>query len=149
MIDDNAPWIVGPAERDPLRGRCGTSVLPQQVSVRLKEIDACRAPFQRVAIAHELDPAGPVNPFLSSIRYGPHTCRDDLARRLVGKPPVYRGASEALAMLDWVCSGGRSAAPPFESVGSGRRLVVFGVTAPTLRRDRQPCLWYPLTVWRW
>ena len=62
VLDGEIPWIFGPVERDPLRGQRGTTVLPSGARKRLKEIAKSGVTFQRVAIAHELDPDGPVRP---------------------------------------------------------------------------------------
>ena len=47
-----------PVERDPLRGQRGTTVLPSGARKRLSKVrsTASGVTFQRMAIAHELDP---------------------------------------------------------------------------------------------
>lgn len=144
------PWLLGPAERDPLRGRLGTNVLPRAARTRLEEIEGLGVPFRRVAFAHELDPVGPVEPFLPALQLGPHTCGDELARTLVGEVPAHPGVVDLLATLDWAARGPRPTRDPLRTAGRPQlSRIVFGVIAPTPPRDGQLCLWFPLTAWRW
>lgn len=150
VLDEAVPWLMGPVERDPLHGRFGTTVLPRAARIQLNQIEGLRVPFQRLAFAHELNPVGPVEPFLPALRTGPHTCTPEMARDLVGDVPAHPGVSGVVAMLDWFARGLRPATDP-NSGAAQRRLsrIIFGVIAPTWPRDGQLCLWFPLTAWRW
>ena len=53
------PWVIGPAEHDPLRSARGRTVIPHKQRAQLKRIAKLGVPFQRLAIAHELDPRRP------------------------------------------------------------------------------------------
>src|SRR5215218_4289780 len=66
-----APWIIGPTERDPLRSPMGRTVIPRRQRTRLKRIADLGVPFQRLAIAHELDAEGPVRHLLPDLKTGP------------------------------------------------------------------------------
>ena len=70
-IDDSGvPWIYGPVERDPLKGSAGRTVIPRRQLARLKRIAKLGIPFQQLAIAHELDPDGPVQQLLPQLQAG-------------------------------------------------------------------------------
>jgi hypothetical protein len=149
-LDQGRPWIYGPAERDPLQGSRGGSVLPQQVRRRLKKIARLGVPFQRLAVAHELDRQGPVGDLMPTLEEGPRTCTDELARVLVGDVPAHPGVSRAVRILDGAVAGARFAASlPASLVSSVLDPIVFGVIAPGPPRHGELCLWYPLAAWRW
>ena len=138
-------WIVSPIERDPLRGRTGRTVLPHHARVRLRRIAAYGIPFQRIAIAHELDPEGPVAE-LTGRDDGPQICDDDTARRLVGAVPPPPALMRAVHLLDRAVLSGVATAD-----ATRRTLdpIVLGVLAPQAPRPGELSLWYPLTAWRW
>ena len=94
------PWVIGPAERDPLRSSRGRTVVPRRQRVRLKRMADLGVPFQRLAIAHELDPGGPVQRLLPALRDGPRTCTDEVARALVGGVPAHPGVTRGVRVLD-------------------------------------------------
>lgn len=150
VLQGSVPWLMGPVERDPLRGRLGASVLPRAAQTQLEEIEGLRVPFQRIAFAHELSPVGPVEPFLLALQAGPHTCTDELARSLGGDVPAHPGVSGLVAMWDWAARGPLPTNGPPPTVASPLlSRIIFGVIAPTTPRDGQLCLWFPLTAWRW
>ena len=149
VLDGSVPWMMGPAERDPLQGRFGTNVLPRAARIRLAEVDGLRVPFQHAAFAHELDPVGPVEPFLPTLRTGRHSCTPDVARTLVGDVPAHPWVSSVLAMLDWAARGPRTTKAPPRTGRPGLSRIIFGVTALTPLQDGHLCLWFPLTAWRW
>jgi hypothetical protein len=148
-LDRNGvPWVVGPAERDPLRSSRGGTVIPRQQRIRLKRIAELGIPFQRLAIAHELDREGPVQQLLPALHAGPAACTDEIANRLVGSVPAHPGVTRAVRVLDAAVRGATSAVPinPLITVLDP---IIFGVIAPTAPRHGEPCLWYPLVAWRW
>ncbi|MDF3049697.1 MAG: hypothetical protein K0R87_1335 [Pseudonocardia sp.] len=72
-LDRGTPWLVGPAERDPVRTRTGRAIIPREQRAQLERIRSTGVRFDRVAIAHELDPAGPVRPLLPLLERGDAT----------------------------------------------------------------------------
>jgi hypothetical protein len=142
------PWIFAPVERDPLRGSRGKTVIPRQQLARLKQIADLEVPFQRLAIAHELDPQGPVHHLLPDLRSGPRTCTDELARTLVGDLPAHPGVVRAVRALD-AAVGGATSALPKQLLSALMDPIIFGIIAPTAPRHGERCLWYPLVAWRW
>jgi hypothetical protein len=149
-LDQRTSWIYGPVERDPLRGSGGGSVLPRPVLKRLKKIAKLGVPFQRLAIAHELDRDGPVRDLLPGLEDGPRTCTDEVARVLAGDLPAHPGVTRALRVLDAAVAGATlTASLPASLVSSVLDPIVFGVIAPEPPRHGELCLWYPLAAWRW
>jgi hypothetical protein len=142
------PWTIGPAEHDPLRSTRGRTVIPYKQRAQLKRIAKLGVPFQRLAIAHELDPEGPVRQLLPALRTQPQTCTNELARVLVGDVPAHPGVTRAVTVLDAAVSGATSAVG-INAVVSILDPIIFGVIAPTPPRHGQLCLWYPLVAWRW
>jgi hypothetical protein len=142
------PWVIGPVERDPMPAPGGGTVLPRRQRSRLKRIAKLGVPFQRLAIAHELDPDGPVKELLPALKEAPRRCTDEVARVLVGEVPAHPGVTRAVRALDSAVGDATSA------VGSHLWAtildpIIFGIIAPALPRDGQLCLWYPLAAWRW
>jgi hypothetical protein len=143
------PWIIGPVEHDPLRSTRGRTVIPHRQRAQLKRIAKLGVPFQRLAIAHELDPEGPLRHLLPELNQGPRTCTDADARTLVGDVPPHPGVVRAVQALDVMVCGATTVVP----ARVWERLldpVIFGIIAPTPPpRHGQLCLWYPLAAWRW
>ena len=142
------PWVIGPAEHDPLQSARGRTVVPHKQRAQLKRIAKLGVPFQRLAIAHELDPQGPVRQLLPSLRTQPQTCTNEEACVLVGKVPAHPGVTRAVMVLDAAVNGATSAVG-INAVVSVLDPIIFGVIAPTPPQHRQLCLWYPLAAWRW
>ena len=140
-------WVFGPAERDPLRDHRGRVPVPRAARARLQELAASGLPFQRVALAHELDPAGPVRELLPALRNGSLVCSEATARRLVGPPPPHPGVSRAARVLDAIVGGGASAA--VRLVDTLLDPIVFGVVGVRTPHPGDATLWFPLVVWRW
>ena len=142
------PWVIGPAEHDPLRTAGGRTVIPHKQRAQLKRIAELGVPFQRLAIAHELDPQGPVGQLLPALRTQPQPCTNELARALAGEVPAHPGVTRAVMVLDAAVNGATSAVG-INAVVSVLDPIIFGVIAPTPPRHGQLCLWYPLVAWRW
>lgn len=141
VLDRGMPWLYGPAERDPLRTARGHIVLPRRETTQLRVLATLGVPFQRLAIAHELDPDGPAADILSELRDGPRTCTDDVARTLVGPQPAHPVVRRAARLLDRA-----TLARATEKILDP---ILFGVVgAPDLVHGR-PALFYPLVAWRW
>jgi hypothetical protein len=148
-LDRNGmPWVIAPADRDPLRDSRGRTVIPRQQQKRLKRIAELDIPFQRLAIAHELNHNGPVRNLLQELEEGPRTSTDEIARTLVGEIPTHPGVTRAIRVLDAAVRGATSAIP----INAAITLldpIIYGVIAPTPLQQGQPCLWYQLVAWRW
>jgi hypothetical protein len=149
LVSDRSgvPWVVGPAERDPLRSARGGSVIPRKQRAKLKRIAELGVPFQRLAIAHELDPEGPVKDLLPALKEAPQICTDEVARALVGEVPAHPDVVRAVQALDAIMCGATSMVPT--RVWVLLDPIIFGVIAPTPPQHGQLCLWYPLVAWRW
>jgi hypothetical protein len=149
-LDQGTPWIYGPVERDPMRASSGSSVLPRQARNRLKKIATFGVPFQRLAIAHELDREGPIRHLIPALEAGPRSCPDEVARELVGGVPAHPLVARAVRVLDAAVGGAMFAAGlPASLVSSVLDPIIFGVIAPQPPRHGDLCLWYPLAAWRW
>jgi hypothetical protein len=142
------PWVIGPAEHDPLRTSGGRTFIPHKQRAQLKRVAKLGVPFQRLAIAHELDPQGPVRQLLPALPTEPQPCTQELARTLVGEVPAHPGVTRAVMVLDSAVSGATSAVG-INAVVSVLDPIIFGVIAPTSPRHGHLCLWYPLVAWRW
>jgi hypothetical protein len=142
------PWVIGPAEHDPLRSTGGRTVIPHKQRTQLKRTAQLGVPFQRIAIAHELNPHGPVRQLLPALRKEPQPCTDELAQALVGPVPPHPGVTRAVRVLDAAVRGATSAVP-VNAVVSALDPIIFGVIAATTPHHGQLCLWYPLVAWRW
>ena len=146
-LDRGTPWLVGPAERDPVRSRRGHAIIPREQRAQLQRIQSTGVRFDRVAIAHELDPAGPVRPLLSLLERGARPCSDNIARLVVGRTPPHPGVERAARALDNALGG--AVATVRQSLDALLDPIVFGVVAPAGPRAGEPSLWYPLVAWRW
>jgi hypothetical protein len=142
------PWVIGPAERDPLRDSRGRTVLPRRQRGKLKRIAELGVPFQRLAIAHELDGEGPVKSLLPALRKRPRTCSDQVAQALVRAVPAHPGICRALRALESPIRAATSTAP-IRVLSTVLDPIIFGIIAPTAPLHGEPCLWYPLVAWRW
>jgi hypothetical protein len=131
-----------------MRGSHGRTVVPGRQRARLKRIAELGVPFHRLAVAHELDPEGPVRQLLPVLRDGPQLCTDEVAGVLVGEVPAHPGVSQAVRVLDSAIRGATTTIPVTALV-SAFDPIIFGVIAPQPPRHGQLCLWYPLAAWRW
>jgi hypothetical protein len=149
-LDGDVPWIFGPAECDPLRSPSDGTVIPRRARAQLKRIAALGVPFQRVAIAHELSPDGPVRDLIPALRTEPRACSEQLARRLVGDVPAHPWVVRAVRTLDAAVNAATGAArTPADLVSKVLDPIIFGIVSPTPVRHGDLCLWYPLAAWRW
>jgi hypothetical protein len=147
-LDRGVPWLYGPVDRDPLMGQGGPAVLPRRQRKQLEEVAASGPRFDAVAVAHELDPDGPVRSLLPLLRNGARPCTDEVARELVGPAPAHPGVVRAARLLDSLFGGAALAA----ATGALDVLldpIVFGVLAPAPLVPGTPSMWFPLAVWRW
>ena len=146
-VHRDVPWWVGPAEDDPMRDHRGRLPMPREARTRLRELMVFDLPFQRIAIAHELDPAGPVRDLLPALRRGSLACSAETARRLVGPPPPHPRVRHAARALARLVGGAAGTAGRLTEIALDP--VVFGVAAPRAPRTGDATLWFPLVDWRW
>jgi hypothetical protein len=143
VLDRGTPWVYGPVEHDPGMTDRGV-VLPRPVIRRLTELAALELPFQRLAIAHELDPAGPAADYLPALGAGPRLCTAAEARVLVGPPPAHPAVRRTARVLEALV--GRTA-----RVARATLLdpILFGVVGSPEPVAGEPARYYPLVAWRW
>ena len=147
-LDRETPWLYGPIERDPLTTGDGRAVLPRREIARLRAMAASAVPFQRLAFAHELDPDGAVRDLLPTLREGPRTCTDAVARAVVGPQPAHPAVRGTARMLDAMV-GHRSAAKVVRVLTRMLDPIVFGVVGLPDTSHGRLALFYPLAAWTW
>jgi hypothetical protein len=143
VLDRGAPWVYGPVEHDPGMTDRGMA-LPRPVIRRLAELAALELPFQRLAIAHELDPTEPAADHLPELRSGPRPLTAAEARFLVGPPPVHPGVRRTARVLEALV--GRAARAAKETLLDP---ILFGVVGSPDLVAGEPARYYPLVAWRW
>jgi hypothetical protein len=159
------PWLLVPAQRDPIRARNGGPVIPAAQLDVLRGISARGARFDAVAIAHELDPNGPASRLVPQLRGGPRTCSDDVARLLVGPVPDQPDTARLARIMDRAVAGlGRAATLGGKALAgtvAGAAATALAITDPLdpivvgvlgeygAPADGEPALYYALTAWRW
>lgn len=147
-LDRETPWLYGPIERDPLTTARGRAALPRWEIRRLRKLASWGVPFQRLAFAHELDPDGAVRDLLPTLRDGPRTCTDAVARAVVGPQPVHPAVRGTARVLDAVV--GRKAVVKIAGVlASMLDPIIFGVVGLPDTTHGRLALFYPLAAWKW
>jgi hypothetical protein len=145
-LDGCRPWLFAPVECDP-HSETGRTVVPNAQRRQLVRLAKRDIPVQRIAIAHELDPLGPVSDLIPMLRTGPCTCSREVAKTLVGPPPAHPGVARTARLLDSILGAtARGAAAGYNLLLDP---IVFGVIAPNEPTDGEPALWFLLTAWRW
>lgn len=146
VLDRERPWVISPVERDP-QARSGRTVVPREQLRQLRELAEQHLPFQRLAIAHELDPDGRVRALMPLLQDGPRTCTNAVARALVGPPPPHPGLARAARAAGALVGAARSSA----AAGLDLLLdpIIFGVISPSWPVHGELCLWFPVVAWRW
>lgn len=148
LLDRGRPWSYAPVECDPLTRSDGRTVVPRRQAAQLRRCAAARVPFHRLAVAHELDPDGPVAGLLPELWHGPRTCTPEVARAVVGPLPPHPGVRDVVRALTAVLGG----AGPADAAGLVRRAldpIIFGVLAPTGPVEGRLALFFPLVAWEW
>ncbi|TCK21388.1 hypothetical protein [Pseudonocardia endophytica] len=138
LLDAGRPWLYGPAGRDPAAVD-GRAVLPRRQVRRLAQFAGHGIALHALAIAHELDPAGPVAELVPDLADGPRTCTDEVARVVVGPVPAHPALARATRLLEGVVRTTADLLDP----------IVFGVVGTCKPEHGDLCLFYPLTAWRW
>jgi hypothetical protein len=88
VMDKGLPWIVMPYDKDPLRNRDGGYPFPRQVKCSLQNLVTEGIDFDTLAIAHELDPKGPVAPLIGKIPPTGLLCDAATTNTLVSETPA-------------------------------------------------------------
>jgi hypothetical protein len=168
VMDKGMPWIVMPFDKDPLRTKDGGYPFPKKVKRELQTLVAAGVDFDTLAVAHELDPKGPVAPYVAKIPPAGLLCSENATKSLVGTTPATEVNKRMAATLNRAGDAVVDSAPkvllglalapvvvvaaPLALVAgavSGVDPIVFGV----LHVDHQPhhkvSLWYPLAAWKW
>ena len=145
-VDRGRPWVVTPVERDPL-ARNGRTIVPDEQLRQLERLAQLGLPFQRLAIAHELEPTGPVSALVPLLANGPRICTDEVARALVGPLPPHPGLAQAARVVDSLVGAARTTAA--SALDLLLDPIIFGVVAPSSPAHGELSLWYPLVAWRW
>jgi hypothetical protein len=121
--------------------------VPRAQRRALAALAAQGVPFERIAIAHELDPLGPVRLLVPALCDGPRTCTPIVARQVAGPLPAHPGLARMSRAF------GRLAGATISAGSAAAALlldpIVFGVVAPDRLDHGAPALWYPLVAWRW
>lgn len=146
-LDRATPWLYAPVERDPLATPRGRTVMPRREIRRLRSAAGWGVPFQRVAIAHELDPDGAVQELLPTLGDGPRTCSDAIARAVVGPQPAHPAVRGTARALNTLAGAGRVAA--LAGLAAVLDPIVFGVIGMPDTVHGQLALFYPISAWRW
>jgi hypothetical protein len=147
-LDRETPWLYGPIERDPLAAPHGRTVVPRREIRRLRKLAAWDVPFQRIAVAHELDPDGAVRDLLPELRTGPRTCTDAVATAVVGPQPVHPAVRGTARLLDAIAGRGVGTAMA-RALATALDPIIFGVVGMPETVQGEPALFYPLSAWRW
>jgi hypothetical protein len=121
--------------------------LPEPLQPQLRRIAQLDLPFQRLAIAHELNPSGPVSALVPLLADGPRVCTDELARALVGPLQPHPGLAQAAQVVGSLV--GAATATATSALDLLLDPIIFGVVAPSSPAHGDVSLWYPLVAWRW
>lgn len=147
------PWLLVPAESDPLRTTSGGAVIPTHALADLQRVVEAKVEFDRIAIAHEIEPGRVPVDLRSALGPQGLPCSHDVAKKLVGvsPPPTARNLRLA-AGLDKCVAALTGAASTLAGAAMNLSLdpIVFGVISCSDElRESEPALYFPLTAWRW
>jgi len=164
VLDRGMPWMVTPLENDPYRTGGGGYPFPAEVSAQLERVSAGGARFHRIAIAHELDPYGPVAEMIKEIPPAGLVITSKTATECLGATPTPRKPQQVASAMDKGAgmlvravkfSAAAAVAAPVAVAGvlaSGLDLdpIVFGVIGIDGQpRGGEPAVYYPLAAWKW
>lgn len=152
-LNRNEPWLLLPVERDPQRTIKGEVAIPRAALAALSKVVDAGIDFDRLAVAHEIDPDRV--PVKIREALPPHglICTDEVAEKLVGKtPPVPRANQRLANSLERVVSTLASAPTAAGAlVGAVLDPIIVGVIplADHALTTGRPALYFPLAAWRW
>jgi hypothetical protein len=163
VLDRGMPWLVTPLESDPYTTGGGYP-FPSEVATQLQRISAAGARFHRIAIAHELDPHGPVEDMLDTILPAGLIVDGKTAGACLGETPAPEQTKNLAGVLDKAvkttlriatATATAAVAAPAAIAGgllgaTGLDPIVFGVIGiDNHPRTGEPAIYYPLAAWRW
>ena len=158
VVDKGVPWVFGPLEIDPLLDRRGGMPLPDDVTAQLTQLSEAGAAFDRIVVAHELDPDGPASRHADDVPAWGLPISSVDARRYVTRPRASeRSLDSAGALDDRLRRAGRLSRRIAETAAIVAVAplgvldpIVFGVNGVVGQpRDGEPAIFYPLVAWRW
>lgn len=167
VLDKGEPWLVSPYDRDPLTQKDGGYPFPRDVRTVLARLVERGVEFDDLAVAHELDPSGPVHDLVGKIPPQGLRCDVVAAAALVGPLPATKGTQRVGAALDTsgkALATGAAVAPLVLAAAAVAPLVLLGPVALAAELDpiifgvrhldnkagtSGPSLWYPLAAWKW
>lgn len=153
-LQKGQPWIVLPAERDPLRTLKGEVAIPDRCISELQALVAAGVEFDRLAVAHEIAPSLLPGSVVEVLQKSPAgiPCAMPAVKKLLGDaPPPPRSTQRMASVLDKVVetltsSGGIAGAV----LSAPLDPIVFGVIGPAgPPAEGVGCAWFPLTAWHW
>lgn len=158
VVDQGVPWIFGPLEIDPLLSRRGGMPLPDEIAAELRALSDAGATFERILVAHEVDPSGPVARLADDVPPWGVALSSADARRCVTRPSPSQRSREGADTLDGRVRRagrvGRRIAETAAVVAAAPLAVldpivfgVNGIVGPP--RHDEPAVFYPLAAWRW
>lgn len=153
-LQKGQPWVVLPAERDPLRTLKGEVAIPDRCIAELQELVRAGVDFDRLAVAHEIAPPllpGPVVEVLHKSPAGVPCAMPAVKKMLGDAPPPPRSTRRMASVLDKVVETLTSSDSIVGAVVSAPLdPIVFGVIGPAgPPAEGDICAWFPLTAWRW
>lgn len=152
-LQKGEPWLLVPAERDPLRTLKGGVFIPDRALADLQRIVAAGLDFERIAIAHEVTPAHVPADLRGAIPNQGRPCTDEVAARLVGDLPAPTKTLKSAARLDSLVSKivNATAATTAGLLAAGLSdPIVFGVLGPEGGpRPGRLAAYFPLAAWHW
>ena len=156
FLQAGEPWLLLPAEQDPLRTLKGEIAIPAQALEQLERIAASGAEFDRIAIAHEVPGTRLPTHVRDAIPAAGLTCSHDVAAALVGTitppPPATARLARALDKAVSALTAGAAAAVAAAGALGGGALdpIVFGVLGVAgPPKPGEPAAYFPLAAWRW
>lgn len=152
FMERKRPWIITPFELDPYITKDGGYPFPAEVQRVLTRIHKTGAQFDRIAIAHEVDPKGFAAPLLAKVPCGGVDITPSATSKILGSLPAQKKTDELAAKIDKAVTG--TLKTPAHAVGAlGSTLldpIVFGIKGifgPPAQGE--PVLFYPLAAWDW
>jgi hypothetical protein len=151
LTGDSRVWMLSPLSCDPLTGPGGRYVVPPSALADLRRIAAAGIEFHAMAVAHEIDPDGPVRQLVPQLRDGPRSCPPQLALALVGAVPADPRADRlARSMGRALTATARSMQVLARETAARLDPVMFGLIGADGRLDPGwPALWVACTSWEW
>lgn len=153
-LQKGQPWIVLPAERDPLRTLKGEVAIPDRCISELQDLVKAGVDFDRLAVAHEIAPSLLPGSVVEVLHKSPAgvPCDMPAVKKLLGDaPPPPRSTQRMANILDKVVETLTSSDSIVGAVVSAPLdPIVFGVIGPAgPPAEGEGCAWFPLTAWHW